>query len=156
MSDAIGQVEKTQGIQHRTPTYSLPSQPVYLYHIVDRRGRVRYVGLSVTGEKRLSGHIREAKAQNGFVPRPFIAWLRKELAAGRVPKIRVIRECKTDPIAIERKEIVKMRRKGHPLLNVVVRGDNYRSRERWECPCGRVFAGRSCPHCGTLTPDQLN
>ncbi len=126
------------------------NKAVYLYHILDSRYRVRYVGISSAGERRLKSHISVALTGR-FVPTPFIAWLKGQLSKNRVPRIRVIRQAKADCAADERAEIIRLRRKGHPLLNVVVKGDNYHNRRRWDCKCGRVIAKSKCV-CGRNRP----
>jgi hypothetical protein len=87
-----------------------------LYQIVDSEGRVRYVGCSKQPKRRWKLHRKAARTGKGrHGQTPFAQWLRIELAAGRMPTLRVV--CDGGP-SEEREMIVALHSAGEPLMNV--------------------------------------
>lgn len=80
---------------------------------------VRYIGKANDPEKRLLGHIRDAKVRQT----PVYAWIRKLTAAGLAPEMVVIRRGCKDWKAEERALIAAGRALGLRLLNVADGGD---------------------------------
>jgi hypothetical protein len=94
--------------------------PMMLYHVTDVIGRVRYVGVTQYINNRWSCHKAEARrAMRGVIrARPFVAWLVRELKAGREPLMRAVRCAGVNWEATEKREIRKLTKRGEPLLNV--------------------------------------
>lgn len=91
-----------------------------IYALMDpTSGELRYIGKADCSDKRLKGHLRDARRRNT----PVYAWIRKLLACGKTPEMVVIDEACSDWKARERELIARARLSGYRLLNLADGGD---------------------------------
>jgi len=93
---------------------------VSIYALIDPvSGEVRYIGKANDAQKRLKGHLREARHKT-----PVYFWIGSLRKKGLVPELKVIATCEhSEWEEAERKAIAEGRSKGMRLLNVVDGGD---------------------------------
>lgn len=87
-----------------------------VYALVDpRNGAVRYVGLSSDARRRLQQHVKDGYSKSKF------AWIKELSAANLQPtlvRLEVFVALHVEARQTERAWIERLRRLGHPLLNV--------------------------------------
>lgn len=86
----------------------------YIYHLLDSRRRVRYVGKSRNPTGRLASHFSRSRRPACAVEK----WVQTCLEGNDIPRMKVVRTCTGDGAVEERDEISKALAKGCPLLNV--------------------------------------
>jgi hypothetical protein len=86
---------------------------------------IRYIGKSVDPQARFIGHITTAKTGRGQDHKA--RWIRKLLAQGLLPELRILATLKTGECwkTVERKFIADARARGHFLTNTTDGGDAF-------------------------------
>lgn len=102
---------------------------VYIYHLIDTAGRVRYVGKTNNPARRLEQHLSQKNAG-----RHLRNWIHSLHRIGAAPRMVVVRECSPDEWQqAEREEINRLRRAGAKLCNKTHGGEGrngYTARRR--------------------------
>lgn len=132
---------------YREPHLPMSVITVEIYGLSDPRDdKLRYIGKANCAERRLKSHFRDSRRRGT----PLYRWIRKLLAEGRAPSLRILESCAVTDW--KQREIIWIgfaREIGIPLLNVASGGDQPHS-----SPAANAANARKAIVSRTSTPEK--
>lgn len=102
------------------------SEAWFIYHILDKRGQVAYIGIAKNPYKRMLSHISEANRlfYVSYCHTKFYRWMRRELSRGRLPQVVPVQrfESRKEASTAESLALIAAKRDGIPIKNSNFRG----------------------------------
>lgn len=114
-------VTSTNTTEEKRGKFKPRRHDVYLYHVLNRRGQVVYVGITCNVRYRWTTHCAAAVRHGSgkrYCNGSFTQWLARQLSSGFMPKVVTVRHLTADVHAEEQKEIRRLRAQGAKLFNM--------------------------------------